>query len=100
MTLPAFNDIDGARRKTLQARLKEPANNPTEFLNNPQVPLNNPLESLNNPRCFTNLLRYSSAMNGYPFTLTADGKSSTIQDSWLKNSPEHVVTDRVAIRAS
>ncbi len=32
-------------------------------------PLSNPWEPLNNPRCFTNLFRYSSAVNGYASSL-------------------------------
>jgi len=32
-------------------------------------PLSNPWEPLNDPRCFTNLFRYSSAVNGYGFPI-------------------------------
>jgi len=49
---------------TPRSTLKEPPE-PLEHLNNSWERLKNPWEPLNTLRCFTNLFRYSSAVNGY-----------------------------------
>ncbi|GEM_PF-6682527 len=36
-------------------------------------PLNNALEHLNDPRCFTNLFRYSSTVNGFAVWVSPHG---------------------------